>query len=93
MPTILQYTKIDMENPMFFGEYHQNGGFSMAMLVYHRVCLLYSSLCIQMIWGGSPISDPKYLLIMYYLPYFLLAEQRLAKNILAKKLKVYIIKR
>ena len=34
----LPETNITHENPIFLGKYHQNGGFSMAMLVYRRVC-------------------------------------------------------
>ena len=33
----LPETNIAHENPIFLGKYHQNGGFSMAMLVYRRV--------------------------------------------------------
>ena len=33
----LPETNIAHENPIFPGKYHQNGGFSMAMLVYRRV--------------------------------------------------------
>ena len=36
-------TNIAHENPIFPGKYHQNGGFSMAMLVYRRVLLPASS--------------------------------------------------
>ncbi len=35
--TTLPETNIAHENPIFPGKYHQNGGFSMAMLVYRRV--------------------------------------------------------
>ena len=31
-----------MKIPIFPGKYHQNGGFSMAMLVYRRVCVIKS---------------------------------------------------
>ncbi len=34
---IIPETKIAHENPIFPGTYHQNGGFSMAMLVYRSV--------------------------------------------------------
>ena len=38
LPNItLPETNITHENPIFLGKYHQNGGFSMAMLVYRRV--------------------------------------------------------
>ena len=33
----LPETNIAHENPIFPGKYHQNGGFSMAMLVYRSV--------------------------------------------------------
>ena len=33
----LPETNIAHENPIFPGKYHQNGGFSMAMLVYRGV--------------------------------------------------------
>ena len=33
----LPETNLAHENPIFLGKYHQNGGFSMAMLVYRRV--------------------------------------------------------
>ena len=33
----LPETNIAHENSIFPGKYHQNGGFSMAMLVYRRV--------------------------------------------------------
>ena len=33
----LPETNIAHENPIIPGKYHQNGGFSMAMLVYRRV--------------------------------------------------------
>ena len=35
--TTLPETNIAHENHIFLGKYHQNGGFSMAMLVYRRV--------------------------------------------------------
>ena len=35
----LPETNVAHENPIFPGKYHQNGGFSMAMLVYRRLCL------------------------------------------------------
>ena len=41
--TTLPETNIAHENPIFPGKYHQNGGFSMAMLVYRRVFI--NSLC------------------------------------------------
>ena len=41
----LPETNIAHENPIFPGKYHQNGGFSMAMLVYRRVRPYFS-------WGG-----------------------------------------
>ena len=37
MESTLPETNIAHENPIFPGKYHQNGGFSMAMLVYRRV--------------------------------------------------------
>ena len=37
MNSTLPETNIAHENPVFLGKYHQNGGFSMAMLVYRRV--------------------------------------------------------
>ena len=40
----LPETNIAHENPIFPGKYHQNGGFSMAMLVYRRVYNLDSKL-------------------------------------------------
>ena len=33
----LPETNIAHQNPLFPGKYHQNGGFSMAMLVYRSV--------------------------------------------------------
>ena len=39
----LPETNIAHENPIFPGKYHQNGGFSMAMLVYRRVYLYVES--------------------------------------------------
>ena len=38
-PTLPE-TNIARENPIFPGKYHQNGGFSMAMLVYRSVIFL-----------------------------------------------------
>ena len=35
-PTLPE-TNLAHEHPIFLGKYHQNGGFSMAMLVYRRV--------------------------------------------------------
>ena len=35
--TKLPSLKLPMKIPIFPGKYHQNGGFSMAMLVYRRV--------------------------------------------------------
>ena len=35
---------------MFPGKYHQNGGFSMAMLVYRSVS--------RMVWGGGGATNP-----------------------------------
>ena len=37
LSTTLPETNIAHENPIFPNKYHQNGGFSMAMLVYRGV--------------------------------------------------------
>ena len=42
LSTTLPETNITHENPIFLGKYHQNGGFSMAMLVYRRVSVARS---------------------------------------------------
>ena len=39
----LPETNIAHENPIFPGKYHQNDGFSMAMLVYRRVTIQYAT--------------------------------------------------
>ena len=41
---LLPETNIAHENPIFPGKYHQNGGFSMAMLVSESVLLQVPSL-------------------------------------------------
>ena len=50
-----------MKIPIFPGKYHQNGGFSMAMLVYRRVGVLvvFSGEPTRIIWemvGWAPIT-------------------------------------
>ena len=66
----LPETNIAHENPIFPGKSHQNGGFSMAMLVYRRVICLcwhhsqkyesnYPKFGFETpIWGGVPTVPP-----------------------------------
>ena len=49
----LPETNIAHENPIFPGKYHQNGGFSMAMLVYRSVVLASVSVYSDL-WVAAP---------------------------------------
>ena len=52
----LPETNIAHENPIFPGKYHQNGGFSMAMLVYRSVifvCFFPLFVLFAMFWAFS----------------------------------------
>ena len=55
--TLPETNSSPMKIPIFPGKYHQNGGFSMAMLVYRRVNLRQFS-AIDEFWGTLKLSAP-----------------------------------
>ena len=62
----LPETNIAHENPIFPGKYHQNGGFSMAMLVYRSVLFasirswkdLIAAVSLRSCFQGVTLSGP-----------------------------------